>query len=80
MARSSDIFPFSDVVYRALTPFVAELWRYNQNQQTNEKVKKESFGRAVRALKQEPRESSYIKRFGSVTVTTPLGYDPYNVG
>jgi len=80
MARSSDIFPFSDVVYRALTPFVAELWRYNQNQQTSEKVKKESFGRAVRALKQEPRESSYIKRFGSVTVTTPLGYDPYNVG
>lgn len=77
LSKKSDIFPFGDTVYRALVTVVAELWRYRQNQRTNSGVIKTGYGRAVRALEQQPRDDVYIKRHRRYN-TTPLGYDPYD--
>jgi len=78
LALESDQFPFSDTVFRAMVPVVAELWRYNQNTRSNNNVAKLNFGRAIRALKKEPGDTAYIKRHGSTIATSPLGYDPYS--
>jgi len=77
MTRATDVFPFSDVVYRALVPVVAELWRWNAGQSRDESLIKKNYGRAVRALKKEPVEEVWIKRRGSTIQTSPLGHDPY---
>jgi hypothetical protein len=78
LSRSSDLFPFNEVVFRAMIPVVAELFRYNQNNRFSDGVAKVNYGRAVRALKQEPANTAWIKRHGGTVVTSPLGYDPYN--
>lgn len=77
LSSATDIFPFSDTVYRAMVPVVADLWRYNQNQLTDGSASKPHYGRAIRALKQQPRDVSWIKRQGSTVITSPLGHDPY---
>ncbi len=76
LEKATDIMPFGDTTYRAMVPLVAELWRYNQNQRTSDGVAKVSFGRAARTLKQEPRDTMYIKRRREFW-TPPLGHDPY---
>jgi len=77
LSRASDVFPFSDTVYRALVPVVTQLFKYNQNNITSSDVRKLNYGRAVRALKKQQEDTAYIKRQGNVPVTGPLGYDPY---
>lgn len=77
MSRSSDVFPFSDTVYRALVPVVTQLFKYNQNNIISEDVRKLNYGRAVRALKKEPMDTAYIKRYGGRVITSPLGFDPF---
>lgn len=77
LEKANDVFPFSDVVYRAMVPVVAELWRYNQNTYANDNVSKVNFGRAIRALKKEPDTTAYIKRYGGTIGNTALGYDPF---
>jgi len=78
LSRDSDLFPFSDTVFRAMVPVVTEVWRYYQNNKYTEGMAKVSYGRAVRALKQEPQDIAWIKRPGSATTTSPLGYDPFS--
>lgn len=78
LTRKSDVFPFGDVVFRALVPVVAELWRYNQNNRVSGDVAKVNYGRAVRALKQEPGDTAWIKRYGGQVYSNPLGQDPFS--
>jgi hypothetical protein len=75
---ATDTFPFSDTVYRALVPVVTEIWKYYQHNRFQNDMVKVNYGRAVRALKQEPRDPSWITRPGSTYVTNPLGKDPYH--
>jgi len=77
LSRKTDVFPFSDTVYRALVPVVSELWRYNQNQRMSGDIAKLNYGRAIRALKQEPEETAWIKRGGIRYSSSPIGFDPY---
>ena len=77
LSKAGDLFPFSNTVYRAMIPVVAELWKFNMNQRTSSDVSKINYGRAVRALKQEPADTAWIKRGGNAYSTSPLGYDPF---
>jgi len=76
---SSDPFPFSDTVFRAMVPVVTELWRYYQNNRYTNQIAKVNYGRAVRALKQEPQDTAWIKRFGDKQITNPLGQNPFEI-
>lgn len=77
LSRASDVFPFSDTVYRAMVPLVAELWQYYQHNRYTNGIAKVNYGRAIRALKQETQDTAWIKRYGGDVVTNPLGKDPY---
>jgi hypothetical protein len=77
ITKATDQFPFSDTVFRALVPVVAEVWKFYQHNKYTDGIVKVNYGRAVRALKQEPRDASWITRPGSTYVTNPLGKDPY---
>ena len=78
LSSANDVFPFSDVVFRAMVPVVAELWRYNQNNRYTSGIADVNYGRAIRALKQEPRDTPWIKRPGGVPYTNPLGFSPFS--
>ena len=77
LSRANDVFPFSETVYRAMIPVVTELWKFNMNQRTSSEVSKLNYGRAIRALKQEPADTAWIKRGSGGIYTSPLGYDPF---
>lgn len=77
ITRATDTFPFSDTVFRALVPVVTEIYKYYQHNRFNDGIAKVNYGRAVRALKQEPRDASWLTRPGGTHVTNPLGHDPY---
>jgi len=79
----SDLFPFDDGVFRALVPYVAELYKINQKgvksstaAQVQNITMTKAFGRALRMVKQTPADRSYIKRFG-VRNQGPLGQNPF---
>ena len=77
LSKANDVFPFSDTVFRALVPVVTEVWKYYQNNRYTNEIAKVNYGRAVRALRQEPRDTSWITRPGGQIMTNPLGKDPY---
>ncbi len=78
LSRATDQFPFTDTVFRALIPVVTEIWKYYQHNKFSDEIAKVNYGRAVRALKQEPRDASWITRPGGTHSTSPLGFDPYH--
>lgn len=78
LSRASDLFPFSDTVFRAMVPVVTEVWRYYQHNKYTNDIAKVSYGRAIRALKQEPQDTAWIKRPGTATSVSPLGFDPFS--
>lgn len=76
---ASDPFPFSDTVFRAMVPVVAEVWRYYRNNRFTNDIANVNYGRAVRALKQQPQDTAWIKRFGDKQITNPLGQNPFEI-
>ena len=60
-----------------MVPVVTEIWRYYQNNRFSDGIAKVNYGRAVRALKQEPGDTAWIRRSGGHPVTNPIGKDPY---
>jgi len=83
LEKESDQFPFNDGVFRALVPYVAELYKINQkgiksstSAQVQNGTMTKAFGRALRMVKQTPADRSYIKRFGSRN-QDPLGQSPF---
>jgi len=78
-----DIFPFNDGVFRALVPYVAEVYKINQKgikgstaAQVQNKTMTQAFGRALRMVKQIPDDRTYIKRHGGRN-PGPLGHSPF---
>lgn len=58
LSCSTDTFPFSDTVFRAMVPAIAELWNLVHKNSFNTGLSQRSFGRAARLLTQtKPRES-----------------------
>ena len=76
LERATDQFPFDDGVFRAMVPAVSEVWKRNQHNRFDDNMFKASFGRALRMVKQQPENPTYIKRHGKYQVG-PLGYDPF---
>ncbi|MFQ5493648.1 MAG: hypothetical protein ACE5DX_05835 [Candidatus Dojkabacteria bacterium] len=72
VTAASDTFSFSDAVFRALVPAVAELFKLNHNGQFIDGVFRKSMGRASRLLTQKQQKNQWIKR-------TPVYYneDPF---
>jgi len=77
LTLSSDPFPFSDTVFRAMVPVVAEIWRYYQHNRFTSDISNVNYGRAIRALKQQPQDTAWIKRYGDKQITNPLGQNPF---
>jgi len=77
LTRATDCLPFSDTVFRAMVPVVTEVWRFYKNNRFTNDIAKVNFGRAIRALNQEPQDTSWIKRKGGRIITNPLGQNPF---
>jgi hypothetical protein len=58
---------------------VADIWRFYRNNRSTSDIAKVNYGRAVRALKQEPQDTAWIKRFGDKQITNPLGQNPFEI-
>lgn len=74
MTLSTDRFPFADVVFRAIMPAAAELWRLNNNREFDRPAFDRSVGRAVRYLSKVPRSGTWNPRHVSIRFNT----DPFN--
>ncbi len=80
LSSATDVFPFTDTVYRAMIPAVAQLWRSERDNSFNERVFDMSMGRAARTLsRQQPRESWGPHRVSRsrfrIDFLTPFGSD-----
>lgn len=65
MSSASDAMPFSDAVFRALVPAVAELMAINHKREFNGDLFRSSMGRAARLLtQQQPRTHYGVTRTG----------------
>ena len=72
MTLAADTVPFDDVVFRALVPVVAELYRLYKENKYVDGVSKLNYGRACRYLTKVPQRTSWYKRYVRV------GGDPLN--
>jgi hypothetical protein len=70
----TDQFPFSDTVFRAMVPVVAQLWRRYMENTFDEEEYKRSVGRASRMMIKVPQRTSWITRQGHHT-GDPLSAD-----
>jgi len=75
MTAAADTFPFKDVVFRALVPAVAELWKRYKRQNYDGAIAKRSMGRAMRYLTQSQTRENYgpTRLTGPVSTTDPYG-------
>jgi len=60
LTGASDNMPFNEVVYRALVPAVAEIWRRHQQKDFDQAVFNASMGRAAKALNQGKQKKSWL--------------------
>jgi len=75
LTAAADVFPFKDVVFRALVPAVAELWKRYKRQNYDAAIGRRSMGRAVRYLTQTQTRSNYgpNRPSGAPNSTDPFG-------
>lgn len=73
MSTASASMPFSDAVFRAMVPAVAELWRKNQRNTFDKPAYDLSLARAGRLALKIPQRDSYLP----ARVVGGGGYDPY---
>jgi hypothetical protein len=71
---ATDEFPFSDAVFRALVPAVAQLWKRERKgpESFDGGVFRQSYGRACRMLRQLPPRESYRPMY------SPNETDPFS--
>lgn len=69
-----DEFPFNNMVFRAIVPAAAELWKMHQQQEFLTPVYRASMARAARYLRGTPPRSSWLPSRGYGDQTDPL-YD-----
>jgi hypothetical protein len=59
LSLATDTFPFSDAVFRAMIPVVADLWKLEREHEFNGDWSRLNFGRACRFLNETQQRSSY---------------------
>lgn len=74
MSQATDEFPFTDAVFRALVPAVAQLWKRERKgpDSFDGGVFRQAYGRACRMLRQLPPRESYRP------MMSPNESDPYH--
>ena len=70
--KATDEFPFSDMVFRALIPAAAQLWKLNHQQEFAGALFNRSMARAARLLRKIPARTSWSAPRGGSNVTDPL--------
>ncbi len=68
---ATDTVPFSDVIFRALVPAVAEKWKLENKREFNGGVFKRSIGTAAGYLRTTPQNHSWLPQYGGNSVTDP---------
>ena len=63
LVEATDTFPFEDVVFRAMVPVVAEMWKLYKENKYIDGVAKLNYGRAARLLTKQPARTSYRTRY-----------------
>jgi hypothetical protein len=74
LSDAADEFPFTNTVFRALVPAVAELWKKEHQNKFNEKYFNSQMGAAARALTMVKQRTSWNPR----TVPAFNVTDPFN--
>jgi len=59
MDEAADVFPFNDMVYRALVDCVSEKWKLEHKREFDSSLFNRSLGRACRMLSQTPASPSW---------------------
>lgn len=59
MSAAADAMPFKDIVFRAMVPVVAELWKSDRRKDFSNAIFKTHFARATRYLSADPHGSHY---------------------
>lgn len=72
MDSAADTFPFKDVVFRAMVPAVAELWKRSQSREFDAKLFSASLARAATYLNQASQSDSWMPGGSSYNETDPL--------
>lgn len=72
LETATDTFPFSNVVFRAMVPAAAELWKLNNERDFSQGIFNASMARAKRLLRQVPERYSYRPRRGGGNITDPM--------
>lgn len=73
LTNANDVFPFSDAVFRASVPAVAEYWSRDRRNKFDAAVFKNSFGRASELLTKRHASNSWMHKTSGVNNMT----DPY---
>lgn len=69
---ATDVFPFSNTVFRAMTEAVAEKWKLIQHNKFEEGIYHAAIGRAVRMMNKRPQHSSWLRISQKPNITDPL--------
>jgi hypothetical protein len=67
-----DEFPFSNMVFRAVVPAAAELWKLHNQKDFSQGLFNASLARAKNLLRRTPTRTSYRAPRGSDNVTDPM--------
>lgn len=71
LSTAANTFPFKDVVFRAMVPAVAELWKRDQRNSFDPDYFRLSIGRAARMLTQKQVMESWTPRKSYLITTDP---------
>lgn len=74
--EACDVFPFSDMVFRAVVPAAAELYRFYQQQEFVKTVFDAAMGRAAALLRRVPKRTTWAPRRGGDNITDPMNDSP----
>lgn len=72
LSLAADTFPFTDAVYRAMIPAVAEMWKKERHREFDFALYNEQLAIASRQMKQIPPRASYLHRPPEDSLTDPF--------
>jgi len=72
LSAAADAVPFSDAVFRAVVPAVAEIWKRDQRSEFDAGIYKASMGRASRLLTKKQMKRSWLPIRSTTNYTDPL--------
>jgi hypothetical protein len=72
LSNANDTFPFTDAVFRAAVPAVAEYWSRDRRNKFDQAVFDKSFGRAAELLSKRHNANSWMTKSNYYNNTDPL--------